>query len=350
MGTNDIKIATSHFLDPENMGLFKNIVDTMQNGVLLVDMDQTVIYCNDRFCKISGFSREDLLGNNARTMLLNEKAQEFMELQMLKRSEGASSTYEIPLRQKNGDFLWVEVSASPIKNSDGEVVGSVGVHTDISEKQLYLEQIQNSLEEKKVMLKEIHHRVKNNIQIISSLLSLQSKSIDADEQVINLFRDSQNRIRSMALVHEILYGSENLKFVDCREYMRSLMHYLADSLSTAQRGLAIEQDVEGVSLNLDRAIPCGLIINELVSNAIKYAFPANSEVGKITVSLRPDKANNYVLKVSDTGVGLPVQFDPKEAESLGLQLVDALVDQLDGSLHYFSNDGAHFVVRFPQED
>ena len=208
--------------------------------------------------------------------------------------------------------------------------------------------IRASLREKEVLLKEIHHRVKNNLQIISSLLNLQTGQID-DERAEAIFRESQDRVRSMALIHERLYQSEDLARVDFAEYIRSLVGYLARSYSDQAGRVRVETDVGDVSLGIDTAIPCGLIINELVSNALKHGFP-EGKPGRIDVHLREKRDGGYRLVVSDNGVGFPDGLDFRQTDSLGLQLVTTLVDQLEGRIELDAARGTGFRIHFETAD
>jgi two-component sensor histidine kinase len=205
------------------------------------------------------------------------------------------------------------------------------------------EQVKVSLNEKEVLLKEIHHRVKNNLQVISSLLSLQG-DYAGDEASAKLFGESQDRIRAMALVHEKLYQSKDLARVDFAEYVRSLTQYLLQSHRADTSSIALEIDAEVIQLSLDAAIPCGLIVNELVSNALKHAFPAGT-TGEVRVTLRSE-GDTVKLSVRDNGVGLPDDLDLGYTETLGLQLVNSLVRQLDGTMTVDGKDGTECVIAF----
>jgi len=202
--------------------------------------------------------------------------------------------------------------------------------------------IRVSLQEKEVLLKEIHHRVKNNLQIISSLLHLQSGYIE-DERTLQMFKESQSRIQSMALIHEKLYQSEDLARVDFSEYMDSLVSFLTRSYGSG--GVGVSLDVAPVFLSLDTSIPCGLIVSELVSNSFKYAFPEGHS-GDIYVRLKPIDDEHYELCVGDTGIGFPEDVDFRETESLGLQLVTTLANQLDGEIELDRKKGTEFRIRF----
>lgn len=203
--------------------------------------------------------------------------------------------------------------------------------------------LQDSVKEKEMLLKEIHHRVKNNLQIVSSLLSLQSTYIK-DEQLREIFKESQNRIKSMSLIHEKLYKSEDLTSISFSDYVRVLAHDLVRSYGASDR-ITLTIDVEDISLGIDTAIPCGLIINELVSNSLEHAFPDGRE-GEITVTLRSFDSGIELI-VADNGVGIPEDVDFRNTESLGLRLVTILAeDQLQGSMSLQREGGTAFRIAF----
>jgi two-component sensor histidine kinase len=201
-----------------------------------------------------------------------------------------------------------------------------------------------SLQEKEVLLKEIHHRVKNNLQIISSLLNLQSGHID-DPQATEVFQDSQHRVRSMALVHEKLYQSQDLAWVGFAEYIRNLATYLFRAYSASATGVTLDIQADDVFLTIDTAVPCGLILNELISNALKHAFP-DGQAGEIHVELHAHGYRQVTLSVADTGIGLPNDLDLNTTTSLGLQLVHTLVDQLNGHIELNGIRGTEFNITF----
>jgi two-component sensor histidine kinase/DNA-binding response OmpR family regulator len=221
---------------------------------------------------------------------------------------------------------------------------------EIEERLRAEEQIKASLEEKEVLLKEIHHRVKNNLQVVSSMLKLQLSRADHWD-IHDIFRDSRHRIRSMALIHEKLYRSDNLAQVDLADYARDLVTYLFRSYGASPATIKPIIEVEQVLLGIDTAVPCGLVLNELVSNSLKHAFPSNGErpcggQGEIRIKLCSDEDQQVILTVSDDGVGLPPDLDLANTDSLGLRLVAVLVDQVDGTLEVNGVDGAHFKLTF----
>jgi PAS domain S-box-containing protein len=222
--------------------------------------------------------------------------------------------------------------------------GFAAAWRDVTERKQAEDQIKASLLEKETLLQEIHHRVKNNLQVISSLLRLQSRQI-RDQQALELFKDSQNRVQAMALIHEKLYQSSNLAFIDFQEYITSLVGNLCRSYDIYRQAITFKVNVNQVSLAIDTAIPCGLIINELVANSLKYAFPDNRG-GEISISLESMHSGQFILTISDNGVGLPENLDFRNTSSLGLQLVCRLSKQLEGSIELNRNQGTEFKIAF----
>jgi len=209
------------------------------------------------------------------------------------------------------------------------------------------EQIQKDLKEKEILLKEIHHRVKNNLQIISSLIGLQARQIK-DEQALKVFMESRNRIRSIAILHERLYRSGDLMNVDFGTYIKELANRLYQVYNVNQSKVALDIQLEDVFIGIDLAVPCGLVVNELISNSLKHAFPSSFEgKGKIIILLRQIEANEVELLVKDNGIGIPKNIDTRKTESLGLRLVHIIAEeQLDGQVHLNRKSGTEFKIRF----
>ncbi|MBF0318374.1 MAG: response regulator [Nitrospirae bacterium] len=204
-----------------------------------------------------------------------------------------------------------------------------------------------SLKDKEVLLREIHHRVKNNLQIVSSLLDLQTKYIK-DPETLHMFKDSQNRLKTMALLHEKLYQSDNMAEIDFAKYLTNLLEHLYRSYCIDTANISMATDIEKATIGLDTAVPCGLIVNELVSNSLKHAFKGDGR-GKLFIRLENLSKGRFKLTVSDTGVGMPAGIDLKSAKTLGLRLVNALVtEQLDGSIEFDSANGTSFRIFFKE--
>src|SRR5690606_32879155 len=225
---------------------------------------------------------------------------------------------------------WIYTKSFPLKDDKGEIYRIVGLSEDITQRKNTEEQIKNSLKEKELLLREIHHRVKNNLQIISSLLSLQSSYIK-DQQTLEIFRDSQNRVKSMALVHEKLYQMKDLAGIDLPEYINDLTQMLRNTYRRQAGAINFHLDIDKIVLNIDMAIGLGLIINELISNVYKHAFP-NQMKGEVYVAVKTEKNNSLTVRVEDNGVGFPENINFYNTESLGLQLVNTLVEQHWGKI------------------
>jgi Signal transduction histidine kinase len=216
---------------------------------------------------------------------------------------------------------------------------------DITDKKKAEKALKESLEEKEVLLREIHHRVKNNMQIVSSLLNLQKKYVE-EEETVNILIESQNRIKTMAMIHEKLYQSPNLTSINFKEYTEKLVKDLFYSYGNKIGVIKTSFHMEDVKIGLDTAIPCGLIMNELVTNSLKYAFP-DDRTGTITIEFQSE-GNYFVLKVSDDGVGVPSDIKLENRDTLGFQLVTSLVKQLDGTVQLDGVNGTSFTIKFKE--
>ena len=249
---------------------------------------------------------------------------------------------------RNGSIHWLSTRSRTYFEGEGSLrhpVRTVGAVADITEGKSAEEKIEASLKEKEMLLREIHHRVKNNMQVISSLLWLQSGYI-TDKKYLEMFRDSQNRITTMSLIHEKLYRSKDLSKIEFNEYIRDLANGLFQSYGVKSGSIELIINVENVSLGIDHAIPCGLIINELITNSLKYAFPENKK-GEIKVSLHLINENMVELAVSDNGMGIPCNVDFRKTESLGLRLVTILAEnQLQGKIDLDRSRGTEFKIKF----
>ena len=246
---------------------------------------------------------------------------------------------------KDGGVRYVDDHTVVERNAAGQIAFYQGIVIDITERKQAEEALRISLDEKESLLKEVHHRVKNNLQVVSSLLNLQTRHVK-NLEVRSFLQDTQNRVRSMAMLHEILYRSDNFAKIGFPQYAKSVCAHLARSYGSDARNIWLKQEIADVALNPDQAITAGLIINELVTNAFKHAFPSRSG-GEILVELQTAGEHHLVLRVSDNGVGFPADRSPQSAETLGLLLVSNLSRQLDGQLSVTSEQGTVFQIVFP---
>jgi len=318
-----------------------NILKSMSDALVVVSPQGQIEAVNGALCNMLGYKSLELIGRPV--MSLFTESSTYQTLLTRKNISNVEKTF----RTKMGREIPVLISASVMRDEEGQVRGTVCAAKDISERKQAEEQIKNSLEEKEVLLKEIHHRVKNNLQVISSLLYLQAENVQ-DRETLEALKDSRNRVKSMALIHEKLYRSKDLAHIDFAEYIRNLTGFLSTSYSDKAKTVTIQANINGISLDINTAIPCGLIINELVSNSLKYAFPGDRK-GHILIDFHSDngqKEGLLNLVIDDNGVGLPRSIDVQNTESLGLQLVNTLVQQLNGTIQLIRGEGTKFVIQF----
>ena len=327
---------------------FRQIAENIREVFWITEpRDNKLVYISPAYEEVWGRSCGSL-SEMSRTWLDTVHPEDHARLIAATDAVQTGGDYDLEYRivRPNGEIRWVRDRAFAISNESGEVYRVAGVVDDVTERKQALEQITTSLHEKEVLLKEIHHRVKNNMQVITSLLNLQSKTI-RDEQALSVFQDSQNRVKSMALIHETLYQSKDLSRINFAEYLQKLVAHVSRSYRIRPEAVKININVDEVSLPIDTAVPCGLIINELASNSLKYAFPSDMR-GEVNITFERGDTG-YVLRVSDTGIGLPDDFNPEAGKSLGMKLVRMLTGQLCGDLECRNGVGTTFEIKFPEE-
>ncbi len=311
--------------------LFKSMI----NGVLVFDDNEKLIEVNSA-AGLMGISPDDV-GKGVDDIL-----GKFKELKSIYKTHKSES--EIFLGEPAN--RWVQMQITPIYDDKNIFKGHLLIIQDINKRKTLEKELEKSLEEKELMMKEIHHRVKNNLMIIQSLLQLQSRYIN-DENVLNIFRESQSRIRSMALIHQRLY-QHNLKTIDFGDYPRTLALDIFKSYASDPDQIKLNVYADNVMLNIDTAIPLGLILNELVSNSLKYAFPEGRK-GQLTVEFKLED-NKYKLIISDDGIGIPEELNYKNSDSLGLKLVYSLSDQIGAEVKLDTTNGTRFEITFDKDD
>ena len=317
-------------------------IEASMDGIALLDNNGEFIYLNQAHAEIYGYEkREELIGKSWQILYEPEEVQRIIrEAEPFFTKNGQWRGESTGLR-RDGSRFPQEISLNSL-GADGRLC----IVRDITERKHAEEHIRNSLREKEVLLQEVHHRVKNNLQVISSLLNLQSKYVE-DEKALELFKESENRVRSMSLIHEKLYQSKHLSRVNFDEYINALISDLIVTYGVNLKKISVKVNVENVFLSIGKAIPCGLIINELISNSLKYAFP-DARRGEIAVELRSCGEHNLLI-VRDDGVGLPPGTNPAESETLGLKLVNGLTRQLAGQITLDDSNGTKFEILFPND-
>ena len=318
---------------------YRDLVDNALVGIYKADQRGNIIFSNDSIVKMFGYDSKDGFENFNISSLYKNLSDRDIILKKLDK-DGKLEEYEVEMVKKDGSIL--NILASATKN--GETIS--GMTMDITDKKKAQNQIKKSLKVKDMLLKEIHHRVKNNLMVISSLLSLQSRYIK-DEASKSIFKDSQNRARSMALIHELLYQSSDLKSINFGTYINKLTNELFSVYITDPNKIKLNMDIDDIMLDINTAIPLGLIVNELVSNSMKHAFP-NVKQGKIGVEFKLDDGN-YSLIVSDNGVGFSNDYDIQHSDSLGLKIVNSLTEQIEGDIRVEIANGTKFIINFKEE-
>jgi PAS domain S-box-containing protein len=317
------------------------ILGNMSEGILELTHEGTIIYTNPATVSLTGIPEESLLASDFTELFHETHRERITKLLEVSGDTPQRNTEDSPVILNSKQ---VSVNIVPLKNGEHDSVAVI--LDDITERKLAEDKIKASLREKEVLLKEVHHRVKNNLQVISSLLNLQSRYVK-DTEALEMFKESQTRVRSMALIHEKLYQSEDLARIDIAGYIRDLTTSLFHSYGASAATIKVKTDVHDILLDINTAIPCGLIINELVSNSLNHAFP-DGRGGKLVIELRSHKDKHCSLIISDNGIGFPEDIDFRNTESLGMQLVITLVEQLDGTIELDRSKGTEFRIRFSQ--
>jgi PAS domain S-box-containing protein len=318
--------------------------------VILVALDKKglITLINRKGCRILGYEQGELIGKNwFHTCLPPKRRDEVFEIfkQLMAGKIDSVEYYENPILTNSGEVRLIAWHNANLRNEQGDIVGTLSSGQDITEQKKAEDELKNSLKEKELLLKEVHHRVKNNMAVISSLLNLQAEKFK-DPPVLNAFRDSRHRIRSMALVHEKLYQAKDLSKIEFSQYIKELSQQVSRSNEFQGAGIGVKVKANNIKLGIDTAIPCGLIINELLTNAFKYAFPNNRQ-GEIRIHMQMKENKSYELIVSDNGVGLAEHIDVQNTSSFGLNLVCLLTQQLEGKVDVQREKGTRFIITFP---
>lgn len=330
---------------------FRSLYEATSDAVMLIE-EEKFFDCNLATLAIFGCSSQE--------QFYGKKPSEFSpQFQPNGQDSCTLATQKISAAMQTGScrFDWVhkrlddsefpaEVLLNAMEINGRKIIQAVV--RDITDRKRDEDRIKASLAEKEVLLKEIHHRVKNNLQVISSLLKLQSRYIQ-DSRVSEMLKESQNRVRSMALVHEQLYQSKDLSNIDFAEYIQNLAHNLFQAYEIDTEGVKLQTNIAPCSMNIDTAVPCGLIINELVTNSLKYAFTGQTQ-GKIKIDFTLDNNRVCVLTVSDSGIGFPQGLDYRNARTLGLRLVGSLVKQIRGKIELLETAGTNFKITFCKQN
>jgi len=333
---------TERKLAEKEVEKFKFISDHANDAHFLMDRDAKFLYVNETACRMLGYSAEELVTLGVPDVDIVYGIEKFRELFDLAQ-EGEVPPVQSVNRRKDGASFCTEISVTGYK-IDG-VSYMFAVLRDITKRKKAQEKLQESLKEKEVLMKEIHHRVKNNMAVVSSLLRLQSAKIE-DEHYRAIFNESVSRIKAMGSIHDRLYQSESVSKIIFSDYIRDVVNNIYKSYGFSSH-IKLITNIEEIILGIDASVPCGLIVNELINNSMKYAFPEGRE-GEIKVSLTANDKGEIELIVSDNGVGMPDGVDFRNPDSLGLTLVNGLVGQLGGEIELNREKGSEFIITFKE--
>ena len=326
---------------------FNQVAESAGEWIWEVDRNGLYTYSNHVVEKILGYTPEEIVGK--------KYFYDFFEpgiKKQLKEKIFAAFREKTNFRHfiyanvhKMGHVVFLETSGTPVLDEQSNFLGYRGVDTDFTERKLAEEHLRKSLKEKEILLRELHHRTKNNLQVISSLLDLHSINIE-DKNILNIIKEVQHRIKSIALVHEKLYHAKDLSDVNLKDYITDFAHALLKSYEGIKGRISLKVDVDDIVLSLDTITPCGMIISELVSNSLKYAFP-DGEKGKVTIECHSIDGGEVQLRICDNGIGLPKGLDFRNTKSLGFKLICKLAEnQLGGTVEQESRKGTSFLIKF----
>lgn len=348
MATNDKPALAKETLSSfDTQQIFRELLEAAPDAMVLVNQEGKIVFVNSQTETLFGHSKNELLGSDLEMLIPKRFHADHVSHRTGYSKKPAvrrmGSALELFGQKKSGEEFPVEVSLSPLVTPSGTLI--ISAIRDNSVKKLAEDRIRASLHEKEVLLKEVHHRVKNNLQVINSILNLQADTI-ADEKVRDIFNDTRARIRSIALVHERLYQTKDLSNIDFGEYVDGLVSDLFRAFGIEGGRISYSLEIKYSSIPIDKTVNCGLIINEIISNSLKYAFPDN-RVGNIEIKLEKDEKNFIHLWVGDDGIGLPSGFDYRKTDSLGLKLVNGLSSEIGGKIDVETKMGTKFHIMFP---
>ncbi|MBA4417305.1 MAG: hypothetical protein C0392_05265 [Syntrophus sp. (in: bacteria)] len=325
---------------------YRSIFENAVEGIFQTIPEGQFISVNPSFVRMMGYdSPEELIKeitDLSKQVYVN--TEDRLSFKKVLEEQGVIPGFETQFYRKNGSKIWVSLTARAVKNEAGKVLYYEGVAEDITSRKQAEESLKSSLREKEILIREIHHRVKNNLSVILGLLSLQADKIETAEQAVAAFQKSRDRIYSMALVHQRLYEKTDLSCIDMEHYIYDISSKLKD-IYAPDRNIIIESNAKDVVLDINTAIPVGLILNELITNAMKYAFPDNRE-GSVTLSLSLQDTS-LCLSVADNGIGLPEEI---RGDTFGMELINLLTSQIDGTLDIQRDKGTRFTITFPCPD
>ena len=355
----------------ESEGKFKNTFDQAPIGIAHVALNGQFLKVNKHFCEILGYSEQEILKRTFQEVTFpDDLGTQRAVRQIILDGDTSSYTMEKRYIRNNGTIVWGNLTVSLVRKSSGETEYLISIIEDITERKKAEEELQRnfkklegeiverkhaeeqvvaSLKEKEVLIREIYHRTKNNMAVICSLLNLQSKHTK-DKKVLEIFKETENRIKSMSLVHAKLYQSKDLSNINLKSYIDDLATNLFRAYKIGPNRISLKLNANDVFISIDTAIPCGLVINEIISNSLKYAFPDNKD-GEIKIDIHSPDKEGTELRICDNGIGMPKDFNPKNMKTLGMQIIFSLIEgQLQGKVDINLKNGVEYLIKFKGPD
>ena len=322
---------------------YRFVVENIKEVIFQTNEDGEFTFLNSAWAKITGYTNlESLQKPLTRFLHPDDRIKVFSLYQQLWHNESIDKKYEVRFEAKNGQELWFEINPQILYDQDHNIIGTFGSLRDITGQKRSERRLKASLEEKNILLKEVYHRVKNNLQVIASMLSIQNMYLE-DEKMKKILEDSQNRIFSIALVHQKLYASNDLSSISVEDYFKELVGQIAGLYNDDQVEMAL--DIEHIKLDIDTIMPMGLITNEIITNSFKYAF-RGVESPQIDLKIVHNKRNQIVFQIGDNGRGFQETPDIERPQSLGMQLINLLGSQLNAELTLENKDGVVYTFVF----
>lgn len=325
---------------------FRTLFQESIDGIYLTNVGGKIVDCNKALLDLFGYTREEMMAINIGNTYVNPRDRDRFKKAI--SGDGFVRNFEVKFHRKDATEMDCNISSITRRGGNSNIIGYQGIIRDITERKNVEKHIINSLREKELLIQELYHRTKNNMQVICAMLELQSEESD-DEQLVKAFREMKDRIMSMALVHEKLYKSQDLSRIDLDDYVSDLTKILMHSNNVSSDKIAIKVDITSFPISIDIAIPVGLILNELISNSLKHAFPNDSD-GEISLIIKESDSGMIELQYSDNGIGLSEDIKITEMESFGIQSLILLVEyQLKGTIDFSNKDGFTCQIRFKDD-
>jgi PAS domain S-box-containing protein len=326
---------------------YQNLAAVSPVGIFRTDAGGRTTYVNPMWCRISGMTEADALGNGWLNAVHPQDRERLRRGWQESAEKHRASLADYRFLRPDGTVAWVMGQAIPETDAEGKLVGYIGTITDISERQRAEEAIRSSLEEKEALLKEVHHRVKNNLMTIIGLIKMQETKAEVGTNS-TLLRELEGRIRSLAMVHEGLYKSKNLARVNLQNYIENMTSHI-HALYKSKHDIQLLVHAADAEVEMDIAVPCALILNELITNAFKHAFPADrTGSGTPEIRIAVEREDGFfILSVADNGIGLPTGLDLGKSQTLGLRLIRMLSQQIHGTVESLGGPGTAIRVKFP---